>query len=279
VVFRIPPPLFGLGLVENTPDAALQANLAADQSQKAALGIGGKFNTSANDGTITRFGWKAQNKTLLIFAGEAYNVEMGVSNELFSNERSAVPGCVFNSTPEDYTVMIGTGTGSAMSSDIGNFALFMRLTAPPSPVTKTRTELNGQELFNTIGCTLCHTRSLTTASSIYTGMSTFTYHPYSDFAVHHMGPNLADGVSQGNAGPDEFRTAPLWGIGQRLYFLHDGRTSDLLQAILAHSGPGPSCVPASQASICASEANAVVGAFNTLTPSQKQDILNFLRSL
>ena len=69
-----------------------------------------------------------------------------------------------------------------------------------------------------------------------------TYHPYSDFAVHHMGSTLADGVNQGVAGPDQFRTAPLWGLGQRLFFLHDGRTSDLLQAIQAHMSPGGSCV-------------------------------------
>src|SRR6267378_1462355 len=58
---------------------------------------------------------------------------------------------------------------------------------------------------------------------------------FSDLAVHHMGSNLADGITQGGAGPGEFRTAPLWGLGQRLFFLHDGRTSDLLHAIGAHS--------------------------------------------
>ena len=78
----------------------------------------------------------------------------------------------------------------------------------------------------------------TTGASPYTGMSNVTYHPYSDFAVHHMGSNLADGISQGAAGPDEFRTAPLWGLGQRLFFLHDGRTADLLAAIQAHFSPG-----------------------------------------
>jgi CxxC motif-containing protein (DUF1111 family) len=106
VTFRIPTPLFGLGLVENTPDAALQTNLAANQSIKVLLGISGSFNTSGNDGTITRFGWKAQNKSLLVFAGEAYNGETGVSNETFPNERSAVPGCIFNPTPEDATTSL-----------------------------------------------------------------------------------------------------------------------------------------------------------------------------
>jgi CxxC motif-containing protein (DUF1111 family) len=108
-----------------------------------------------------------------------------------------------------------------------------------------------------------------------------TYHPFSDYALHNMGSTLADGISQGLAGPDEFRTAPLWGLGQRLFFLHDGRTSDLLQAIVAHSDcgqPGPQTNFFNRGS-CQSEANAVIGRFNALTNPQKQDILNFLRSL
>lgn len=295
VSFRIPTPVFGLGLVENTPDATLQANLAANASQKSALGIGGRLNSSGNDGTVTRFGWKAQNKSLLMFSGEAYNVEMGVANELFSNERSAVPGCVFNPTPEDNS-SIGAG-GSTALSDIELFAMFMRLSAPPVPTTSTGSQLNGQALFNSIGCALCHSPSLTTAASVFTGMSHFTYHPFSDFALHHMGADLLDGVNQGGAGPDEFRTAPLWGLGQRLFFLHDGRTSNLLSAILAHADDGGQCTtiqnvqaftddsngsiyqPTVQSQFCGSEANGVIANFRSLSSSQKQDILNFLRSL
>jgi len=89
---------------------------------------------------------------------------------------------------------------------------------------------------------------------------------YSDLVTHDMGNGLADGVSQGEAGPREFRTAPLWGLGQRLFFLHDGRTSDLIAAIRAHRSTG-------------SEANTVIGNFNNLSENQKQDLLNFLRSL
>lgn len=289
LIFRIPTPLFGLGLVENTPDAALLANLAANQAAKAALGIAGSFNTSANDGTITRFGWKAQNKSLLIFSGEAYNVEIGVTSENFPNKRSAVPGCVFEATPEDTTNIVNpfvpdsstTGTASQMSAVIVNFAAFMRMSAPAVPTTASASERNGQALFTTTGCALCHSTSLTTAASKFTGMSGVTYHPYSDFALHHMGPNLADGITQGLAGPDQFRTAPLWGLGQRLYFLHDGRTSDLLQAIDAHSSMGPNCPSQGPGTRppCGSEANGVISAFNALTPAQKQDLLNFLRSL
>lgn len=99
LIFRIPTPVFGLGLVESTPDAVLQANLGAQSDLKSTLGIGGLLNTSGNDGTVARFGWKAQNKSLLMFAGEAYNVEQGVTNELFPNERSGVSGCLLTEHP------------------------------------------------------------------------------------------------------------------------------------------------------------------------------------
>jgi CxxC motif-containing protein (DUF1111 family) len=309
VIFRIPTPTFGLGLVENTPDATLQSNLSSTSSARSHLGIGGSFNTSGNDGTITRFGWKAQNKSLLMFAGEAYNVEQGVTNELFPNERNTTAGCVFNATPEDTGNILNTnksspnfgttiGTLSEMSSDIVNFATFMRLSAPPTPAPPTSSTTNGSSLFTQIGCNLCHSTSLTTAASPFTGMSSVTYHPYSDFALHHMGAGLADGILQGGAGPDQFRTAPLWGLGQRLFFLHDGRTTDLMSAIQSHYyASSQYCAQVSNAQLfyvlttnsvyepelqstsCNSEANGVINNFNSLSSSQQQDLLNFLRSL
>jgi CxxC motif-containing protein (DUF1111 family) len=288
VIFRIPTPTFGLGLVEATPDSTLQANLAANGRIKSQLGISGSLNTSGNDGTVTRFGWKAQNKSLMVFAGEAYNVEQGVSNEAFDNERSAVAGCVYNGSPEDATKMLDdngspTGTAAQMSSDLVNFAAFMRLSAPPQPAPMSASTINGASLFNSVGCALCHTSTLTTGKSKFAGMSSVTYHPFSDFALHHMGSQLSDGVSQGAAGPDQFRTAPLWGVGQRLFFLHDGRTSDLLQAIQDHAssdcGGRRSRSAGSSTSGCGSEAYDVVRRFNSLNRSQMQDVLNFLRSL
>src|SRR6516165_9021092 len=101
---------------------------------------------------------------------------------------------------------------------------------------------------SSIGYALCHTPSLTTGNSVFGGTSNQTANLLSDVLLHHMGTNLADGISQGAAGPDEFRTAPLWGVGQRIFFLHDGRTSDLLSAIQAHSSGG-------------SEANGVLSNF------------------
>lgn len=90
-IFRIRVPVYGAGLIEMIPEPTIVANLAANPQQKTQLGIGGLLNRSANDGTITRFGWKAQNKSLLMFAGEAYNVEQGVTNDLFPNERNETP--------------------------------------------------------------------------------------------------------------------------------------------------------------------------------------------
>jgi CxxC motif-containing protein (DUF1111 family) len=268
VIFRIPTPTFGLGLIENTPDTVLRNNLAANAAAKAALGITGAVNTSGNDGTVTRFGWKAQNKSLLIFSGEAYNVEQGVSNEAFSNERSAVAGCVFNGSPEDHTDNGGAGSGTSadISSDLVNFAAFMRFSAPPTPAAPTASTTAGAATFASVGCASCHTASLTTGPSPFAPLNNATYAPFSDIAVHHMGTGLSDGTNQGGAGPDQFRTAPLWGAGQRLFFLHDGRASNLVQAIQAHSGAG-------------SEANAVVTAFTALPTAQQQNVLNFIRSL
>ena len=261
VIFRIPTPTFGLGLVENTPDYVLAANLAANSGAKSELGIAGRLNRSGNDGTVTKFGWKAQNKSLTLFAGEAYNVEMGVTNDVMTNERNLVQGCLFNATPEDSHAAASNGI-----SDIDAFVDAMRLSAPPTPAAATPDTQQGHSVFQQVGCALCHSETLQAATSIYTGMSNVLYHPFSDFALHHMGSGLADGVSQGVAGSDEFRTAPLWGVGQRLFFLHDGRTADLLQAIEQHRSQG-------------SEANGVVRRYNQLSSADQQALLNFLRSL
>ncbi len=276
IIFRIPTPTFGSGLIENIDDATLLANDASNDNNN--LGISGTFNHNGNDGTISRFGWKAQNKSLTIFAGEAYNVEQGVSNEEFTQERP-LPGedmrsglvsqCRLNPTPEDHTNFNTTALGTL--SDTVGFAMFMRLLAPPAPNPTTpggSTSINnGRSLFSQIGCARCHTPSLATSpSSITSSLGNATANLFSDMEIHHMGNGLADNVSQGGAGGDQFRSAPLWGLGQRVFFLHDGRTKNLLTAISAHSSSG-------------SEANAVISNFNLLSASQKQDILNFLRSL
>jgi CxxC motif-containing protein (DUF1111 family) len=286
IIFRIPTPVFGAGLIEAIPDSAILANMQANASEKRALGISGhanahlsgNVNLSANDGTITRFGWKAQNKSLLMFAGEAYNVEMGISNQLFPQERDETPGCLFVPNPNDTLNFTTTPTTSvsnpAVISDIEAFANFMRMLAPPAPALATPSSEKGRATFARIGCVHCHNPSFTTGKMIASGSSTSpsaalsnqTANLYSDLLVHHMGEGLADGITQGSAGPDEFRTAPLWGVGQRIFFLHDGRTSNLVDAIRDHKSHG-------------SEANKVIEHFDRLSRQEQQEIIDFLRSL
>jgi CxxC motif-containing protein (DUF1111 family) len=263
IIFRIPTPTYGTGLMENMPDLALQANLTTAH----VFPVSGRLNTSGNDGTVTKFGWKAQNKSLMIFAGEAYNVEQGVSNENFTNERSAVPGCVFNGSPEDHTNNNGvdSGTPAQVSSDAVLFAAFMRFLAPPTPAEPDASATAGRAVFLAVGCSDCHTPSLTTGPSPFAPLNNATFEPFSDIAVHNMGA-LADGVPQGGAAADEFRSAPLWGVGQRLFFLHDGRTADIVSAINSHCSTN-------------SEANASVNALAARSATDRQNLVNFLRSL
>jgi CxxC motif-containing protein (DUF1111 family) len=277
--------VFGLGLVEAIPDYAIVRNQQATASARASLGILGRPNftlptpnpnRNGNDGTIARFGWKAQNKSLLMFAGEAYNVEQGISNELFPQEREENANCQYASVPNDTTNMDGA-TAADMLSGIQKFAFFMKFLAPPTPVVPAgaaaQESVNrGKLVFAATGCALCHTPSMRTGPSDIAPLNNQAVNLYSDLMLHGMGPGLADDILQGNARGDEFRTAPLWGLGQRIYFLHDGRTGDLKEAILAHRSSASSRFPAS-------EANQVIGRYVNLGESQKQDLLNFLRSL
>jgi CxxC motif-containing protein (DUF1111 family) len=289
VIFRIPTPVFGAGLVENIDDSTLLAIQTANANN--GFGISGTFNHNGNDGTISRFGWKAQNKSLEIFAGEAYNVEMGITNELFTQDRplpgeditTGLPANCLNLSktgyPEDATNFAFTTTSSdqftenaTIPSDVVAFAMFMRLLAPPVASTTVpggaSSISSGKSLFSSIGCATCHTVTInsTQNSNITSSLANQSVNPLSDIEIHHMGTGLADNVSQGSAGGDQFRSAPLWGLGQRIFFLHDGRTSNLLSAIGDHSGNG-------------SEANTVISNFDSLSPTQQQNILNYLRSL
>lgn len=275
VIFRIPTPTFGAGLMEMIPDQTLVSNVNASPNTKAAFGISGRLNRNGNDGTVSRFGWKAQNESLLLFSGEAYNVEMGISNELFQVERDENATCQFASHPNDVTNVDGPLPTDTISA-IEKFAFFMRFLAPPTASTNTPGGTNsigrGRTLFSAVGCALCHTPTLRTGISTVAALSNKDANLFSDLALHQMGPGLADNVLQGGARADEFRTAPLWGLGQRIFFLHDGRTSDLRAAIAAHRSSGNS-------QFGSSEANTSVNTFNSLSAGSRQDVLNFLRSL
>jgi CxxC motif-containing protein (DUF1111 family) len=257
--YRIPTPAFGLGLIEAIPDATLRASFAATAARRQALGIAGRFNTNDNDGTITRFGWKAQNKSLQIFSGEAYNVEVGVTNEIFPQEREE--RCATTASPEDRA-----DHGAGTFSDVELFTQFMRLLDSPRPGPGGAAVDRGRALFDSVGCASCHTASLRTGKSPVAALNEKEVRLYSDLALHRMGARLDDGIVQGAARGEDWRTAPLWGLGQRIFFLHDGRTRDLADAIRQHDSPG-------------SEARLVIQNFNALTAEQRQDLLVFLRSL
>ena len=285
VIFRIPTPTFGTGLIENLDDSTLLNNQLTNNNNN--LGISGAFNRNGNDGTITRFGWKAQNKSLHIFSGEAYNVEMGISNLLFPQDRP-LPGedQLQTGLPSTCLNLSGTGypedtnnpgsAGAAILDDVSAFADFMRLLAPPptggvvlnGQSVSSSTISAGSALFVSTGCSTCHNPSpgTTQVSNVTTSLSKVSVNAYSDIEIHHMGTGLTDNVSQGNAGGDQFRTAPLWGLGQRIFLLHDGRTTNLITAIQDHASHG-------------SEASFVEEQFFNLNSTQQQEILDFLRSL
>src|SRR3989442_1852309 len=177
LVFRIPTPVFGAGLIEQIPDGAILANQAANTFTKKLHGIAGRphrkaitgsTNNNGNDGTIARFGWKAQNKSLLLFSGEAYNVEMGISNELFQQEREEEPACQFATVPNDVTDTEATETPGGLSA-IEHFAFFQRFLAPPTPSPNmpggASSISNGRAQFVSVGCALCHTLTLNTGNS------------------------------------------------------------------------------------------------------------------
>ena len=177
--------------------------------------------------------------------------------------------------PNDTTTLDGVEARNVLNG-IQKFAFFMKFLAPakPSPDTPGGSDsiARGRRLFGITGCALCHTPSLTTGPSETPAFDRQPVNLFSDVLLHNMGAGLADDILQGAAGPDEFRTAPLWGLGQRIFFLHDGRTRDLVVAINAHRSPAT-------ARYKASEANGVVDRFRGLGELQKQDLLNFLRSL
>jgi CxxC motif-containing protein (DUF1111 family) len=286
IIYRIPTPTFGAGLIENLDDSTLLKNQAANLNNN--FGIGGTFNHNGNDGTISRFGWKAQNKSLHIFSGEAYNVEMGITNELFTQDRplpgedqqsTGLPASCLNLSgrgyPEDTSNPTSTAN-AAVLDDVSAFSNFMRfLAAPPTggvvlngQQVSAQSISTGSSLFSSIGCATCHNPSpgTTQVSNFAPSLSGASVPAYSDIEIHNMGNGLADNVSQGGAGGGQFRTAPLWGLGQRIFLMHDGRTTSLVTAIQDHASHG-------------SEATTVEQNFFDLNSTQQQELLDFLRSL
>ena len=260
---RVPIPLFGAGLVEAIPAQtllALEDPLDLDRdgvSGRAAIVI----DLATGDRSVGRFGWKAQIATLLVFSGDAYRNEMGITNDLFPAEltfelsEAQLKACDPIPDPEDFAE---PGTGRR---GIDNFESFMKFLAPISRGRITDQVAVGQQVFAAIGCTSCHISALQTGRSSNPLFDRRLVPLYSDLLLHDVG--TGDGIQQGAATPDEIRTPALWGLRFRRPFLHDGSAATIAEAVERHSR----------------EAQLAKEGFDGLTPSDHQALMAFLNSL
>lgn len=257
VVQRRTTPLFGLGLVDATPDTTF-ISLAAIEAARGD-GTAGRVNMVDNirAGTKTagRFGWKAQVPTLVQFSGDALVNEMGITSPDFPSENCPQGNCAelaFNPAP-------GLNDNGNAVAALNNF---MTALAAPARGAQNAATAAGEQTFNDIGCAACHTATLATGSSSIAALDHKIYHPYSDFLLHDMG-SLGDGLEMGNSTGGEMRTEPLWGLRFVNRYLHDGRATTLDQAIAAHDG----------------QAAGSRDKFNALAPPAHQQLIAFLQSL
>jgi CxxC motif-containing protein (DUF1111 family) len=257
VVQRRTTPLFGLGLVDATPDATFVA-LAAAQAARGD-GVVGRVNLADNlragMKTVGRFGWKAQVPTLVQFSGDALVNEMGITTPDFPDENCPQGNCAelaFNPAP-------GINDGGNTVTTLNNF---MQMLAAPARGPQTADTADGEQIFNSLGCGSCHVATLTTGASSIAALDHKAYHPYSDFLLHDMG-SLGDGLEMAGANANEMRTEPLWGLRFINRYLHDGRANTLDQAIAGHDG----------------QARASRDGYSALAADAKAKVLAFLRSL
>lgn len=268
VSVRIGPPVFGLGLIEAIPDSVILAN--ADETDADADGISGKPNwVNAPDFVgkgpgphLGRFGRKAGVAFLLQQIVTAYQQDIGITSDYLPVEnahpQSAVP--VRDEAPDP----------ELPASVVNDVMFYLQTLAPPRRGEDTPEVVQGRQVFTSIGCASCHIPSLQTGDHPIAALRNKSVELYSDLLLHDMGPGLADGVYEGDATGAEWRTAPLWGLrlvreflGGNAAYLHDGRTSDLREAIRAHGG----------------EAQTARDAFLQLTEQEQISLIRFLESL
>ncbi len=262
LVRRQSTPLFGLGLVEAIAEETI---LAGERGRKpdGVKGRAARVQDVANGGLrVGRFGWKGQVASLLDFAGDAYLNEMGITSRLFPvenapNGNTALLEQFDNVADPEDQVDPETGKG-----DIDHAADFIRLLAAPPRLPATPAIRAGEQAFQRTGCAVCHTPVMMTAPNPIAALSSKPVALYSDLLLHDMGA-LGDGIAQGDAGPNEMKTAPLWGLRVSGPYLHDGRAVTIDGAIRAHDG----------------EAQAARDRYTRLLPGQRQALLDFLSSL
>jgi len=255
VIKRNATSLLGAGLIEAIPDQQIKDRAAAERAANPARAGRVHMVTGVSDGRphVGRFGWKAQRALIVDAVGEAMQNEMGFTNALFPTENAPngdlglLAQCDSVQDPEDTTDFLNTVT------------LLVRFLAPPPlPSRVNEVMVQGEQLFNSIGCGFCHYAGYTAVSSnpAIGGQSVALY---SDLLLHDIG--TGDGVVQGDAQGNEFRTPPLWLVRGAHPYLHDGRARNVEQAIDAHQG----------------QALDVRNAYFALTTAEQNAIQKFLR--
>jgi len=263
VARRAPIPVFGAGLVEAIADDTLLA--LEDPLDRDGNGVSGRAaivtDVATGQRRVGRFGWKAQQATLLAFAGDAYRNEMGITNDLFPKEfafgmtEEQMKRCDLRPDPEDVRNPITRRRG------IDNFEAFMRFLAPASRGPVDAVVRDGERIFDAIGCTSCHVPALMTGPSSNPVFHRKSVPLFSDLLLHDIG--TGDGIRQGAAAPEEMRTPALWGLRHRRPFLHDGSAFTIEDAIQRHQREG----------------ELARRGFLQLSADDRQRLLAFLRSL
>lgn len=263
---RLPPPVFGMGLIEAIPEASILAN--ADPDDANGDGVSGRPNwvnlheyvPGAARTALGRFGRKAQTATLLEQVVEAYHQDMGITSDFRLTENLNPRAPVNDDLAPDPEIPAAT---------VHAVVHYVRALAPPAPGADTPTRRTGAALFTSVGCAACHTPAFTTGPASLGALAGRKVEAYSDFLLHDMGEALSDQRPDGQASGREWRTPPLWGLRLMRRFLdgdaflmHDGRARTVESAILLHGGEG----------------QRARDAFAALDPASRRALLDFVES-
>jgi CxxC motif-containing protein (DUF1111 family) len=270
--FRMSTNTLGGGFVEainsNTLVAIANAQPGQSNGQIGGLVIQVPVSEASGAVRVGRFGWKNQHASLLSFSADAYLNEIGITNRFQPTENTSLGRSVlaFDHVPDIEDT----------ANDIDVFTAFIRATKVPprdTALAATQDAMHGSTLFDSIGCNVCHTRSITTSPAgtainggafvVPPALGNKIIHPFSDFLLHDVG--TGDGIVQ-NGGQNtatRLRTAPLWGARTHDRLMHDGQSLTFNDAILRHAG----------------EASGVIRSYRSLSTAQKNQLITFLLSL
>ena len=269
---RLPPPVFGLGLIEAIPVETILAY--ADPDDEDQDGISGRPNwveapdfvpdgeVGAGPGRqLGRFGRKASVSSLIQQNANAYLQDMGITSGFIPVENPHAQSGVDWDTVADPEIP---------ESEVMETVVFVRLLAPPPRGEITAEVVRGERRFEAIGCAACHVPTMQTGPSPIEALNRVAANLYSDLLLHDMGEELADNRPDVTANGREWRTPPLWGtrlvaevLGGTPFFLHDGRATTLEAAIRAHGG----------------EAQTAKEEFFNLSDANRHALIAFLESL